>query len=135
MPPVEGTPPAAVPKATFNRWHTMNMFDSVADCQKEKGQLNSLTASDLPIDPKAYHLGERPKDPVEAQKFDSRVTELKFALADALHHAGCIASDDPRLSNRSDVVPPSGEIGGGAQSPREARTPDSAGVRPFQSNR
>jgi hypothetical protein len=100
MPPVEGMPPAAVPKATFDRWHTMNVFDSVADCQKEKGQYNSLTASELQIDPKAYFLGERPKDPTEAQKWDSRLAELKSALVDAAHHAGCIASDDPRLKGR-----------------------------------
>jgi hypothetical protein len=81
----------------------MNIFDFVANCQKEKAQLNSLTASDLPIDPKVYHLGERPKDPVEAQKFDSRVTELKFALADALHNAGASLATIPGFRNRSDV--------------------------------
>ena len=98
MPPIEGPPPAAVPEEPFNRWQTINVFDALADCQKEKGHVNSLTGNALPIDPKAYHFPERPKDPVEAQKWDSHVADLNAAMADALHHAGCIASDDPRLA-------------------------------------
>lgn len=100
MPPVVGVPPKALPDATFDQWHTMDVFDSIAECKNDMGKLRSFTAKTLQIDPKAYQLGSRPSDPVEAQKWDKQLTVLKSALADAAHHAGCIASDDPRLKGK-----------------------------------
>ena len=100
IPPIVGTPPKAFPEATFDQWHTMDVFDSVADCQRARTQMRSVNANALPIDPKAYHLGSRPSDPAQTREWDRQLALLKTALADSVHDAGCIASDDPRLKGR-----------------------------------
>lgn len=97
IPPVVDRSPRVDPHATFDRWNTMDVFDSVTDCQKARSQMRSLNADDLPINPKAYYLGSRPRDPVQGQEWDKRLALLNTSLADSLHDAGCIASDDPRL--------------------------------------
>jgi hypothetical protein len=78
----------------------MDAYDSVADCQKARTKARSYDAGDFQIDPQAYHLGARPSDPGRAQEWDRQLALLKAALAESLHDAGCIASDDPRLKGK-----------------------------------
>jgi len=102
IPPVVNLSPTqieAFPQAALSKWHTMDAYDSVADCKQAGNQYRSFKSQTLEINPEAYHLGLRPKDDTaQAQEWDRSLQALKAAIVDAVHDAACIASDDPRLA-------------------------------------